>query len=57
MLVVRLVINFKKGVPDEIYEVLRVFMRFQSQEEERDFLWEKKREVWSRLYNSKQRLF
>lgn len=56
LLVIRLVFNFKEGVPDEIDEDLKVFMNFQSQEEEKEFLWEKKREVWSKLYNSKQRL-
>lgn len=54
--VVRLVFNFKEGVPDEIDEALKFFMLFEDQEEEDAFLWDKKREVWSKLYNSKQRL-
>lgn len=57
ILVVRLVFNFKQGVPDDIDEALKFFMRFESDEEEKEFLWDKKREVWSKLYNSKQRQF
>lgn len=54
VLVVRIVFNYKAGVPDELDDALKFFMRFESQAEEDAYLWEKKREVWAKLNKSRQ---
>ncbi|EMF46259.1 hypothetical protein B481_1986 [Planococcus halocryophilus Or1] len=55
-MVVRLVFNFQKGVPDELDEALKFFMRFRSQEEEDEYLKEKRKDVWDKLCKSRERL-
>lgn len=55
ILVVRLVFNFLEGVPDESDDALKFFMRFRSQEEEDEYLQEKRKEVWNKLCKSRQR--
>lgn len=55
IMVVRLVFNFKKGVPDELDEALKFFMRFQNQEEETEYLNAKRKEVWGKLCRIRQR--
>ncbi|MDQ0427667.1 hypothetical protein QOZ98_000492 [Planomicrobium stackebrandtii] len=56
IMVVRLVFNFKEGVPDELDEALKFFMRFRSQEEEDEYLKAKRKEVWDKLCKSRQKL-
>lgn len=55
ILVVRIVFNYKAGVPDELDDALKLFMRFGSQDEEDAYLREKKREVWEKLANCRLR--
>lgn len=54
--VVRLEFNFKEGVPDELDEALKFFMRFRNQEEENEYLNKKRKEVWDKLCKSRERL-
>lgn len=55
IMVVRLVFNFQKGVPDELDEALKFFMRFQNHTEETEYLNDKRKEVWEKLCRVRQR--
>lgn len=56
-LVVRLVFNFGRGEPDEIDDMLRLFMGFDSYVELERFLIEKRQEVWKKFCSVKEREF